>query len=163
MLPNQLEREGRWWWEDAAAKECGLHSGNIQKADGTTEQKKADRDLWIDGGAVTPLTKAQAEGLAAGKRDKDTLVVLYAPWCQFCQGLEPAYGELAKQLEGSSVRVAKYQADVDREFSTAKLGLKTFPTIVYLPKGRSDFIKYPSERRDVDTLKMWVRTMAGKL
>ncbi len=24
-LPNQHEREGRWWWEDAAGKECGLH------------------------------------------------------------------------------------------------------------------------------------------
>jgi len=27
-LPNQQEREGRWWWEDAAKKECGLHAGN---------------------------------------------------------------------------------------------------------------------------------------
>jgi phosphoadenosine phosphosulfate reductase len=25
ILPNQHEREGRWWWEQAAAKECGLH------------------------------------------------------------------------------------------------------------------------------------------
>ncbi len=23
--PGQHEREGRWWWEDAARKECGLH------------------------------------------------------------------------------------------------------------------------------------------
>lgn len=30
-------------------QECGLHSGNIKKADGTTEERKADRDLWIDG------------------------------------------------------------------------------------------------------------------
>jgi phosphoadenosine phosphosulfate reductase len=28
--PNQHEREGRWWWEDATKKECGLHSGNTQ-------------------------------------------------------------------------------------------------------------------------------------
>lgn len=26
VLPGQHEREGRWWWELAAAKECGLHS-----------------------------------------------------------------------------------------------------------------------------------------
>lgn len=25
VLPGQHEREGRWWWEDAQAKECGLH------------------------------------------------------------------------------------------------------------------------------------------
>ena len=27
-LPNQHEREGRWWWEDAGKKECGLHNIN---------------------------------------------------------------------------------------------------------------------------------------
>lgn len=27
--PGQHEREGRWWWEEATAKECGLHQGNI--------------------------------------------------------------------------------------------------------------------------------------
>ncbi|MDD5034461.1 MAG: phosphoadenylyl-sulfate reductase [Methylococcaceae bacterium] len=32
ILPNQHERAGRWWWEDAAKKECGLHAGNL-KAD----------------------------------------------------------------------------------------------------------------------------------
>jgi phosphoadenosine phosphosulfate reductase len=31
ILPNQHEREGRWWWEEATQKECGLHSGNIKK------------------------------------------------------------------------------------------------------------------------------------
>jgi len=25
VLPSQHEREGRWWWEDAGKKECGLH------------------------------------------------------------------------------------------------------------------------------------------
>ncbi len=30
VLPNQHEREGRWWWEDATKKECGLHAGNTQ-------------------------------------------------------------------------------------------------------------------------------------
>jgi phosphoadenosine phosphosulfate reductase len=25
ILPNQHERAGRWWWEDATKKECGLH------------------------------------------------------------------------------------------------------------------------------------------
>jgi phosphoadenosine phosphosulfate reductase len=27
-LPTQHEREGRWWWEDAGKKECGLHNIN---------------------------------------------------------------------------------------------------------------------------------------
>lgn len=31
VLPNQHEREGRWWWEESTAKECGLHVGNLKK------------------------------------------------------------------------------------------------------------------------------------
>lgn len=30
VLPGQHEREGRWWWEEATQKECGLHAGNVQ-------------------------------------------------------------------------------------------------------------------------------------
>ncbi|MGB3610550.1 MAG: phosphoadenylyl-sulfate reductase [Cellvibrio sp.] len=29
--PGQHEREGRWWWEEATKKECGLHGDNIKK------------------------------------------------------------------------------------------------------------------------------------
>jgi phosphoadenosine phosphosulfate reductase len=31
VLPNQHEREGRWWWEEATAKECGLHVGALKR------------------------------------------------------------------------------------------------------------------------------------
>lgn len=30
VLPHQHEREGRWWWEEAAMKECGLHAANLK-------------------------------------------------------------------------------------------------------------------------------------
>lgn len=32
-LPGQHEREGRWWWEEATHKECGLHAGNLSEAE----------------------------------------------------------------------------------------------------------------------------------
>ncbi|KXZ47493.1 hypothetical protein GPECTOR_35g931 [Gonium pectorale] len=162
VLPNQAEREGRWWWEDAAAKECGLHSGNVKKADGTTEERKSERDLWPAGSAVATLSKEEVRALADGQRAQGTLAVLYAPWCPFCQRMEAAYEELAAQLAGGNVRVAKYQADIDREFCNEKLQLKTFPTIIYLPANSTQVIKYPSERRDTETLSMWVKTVAGK-
>uniref|UniRef100_A0A9E7ZM23 Adenosine 5'-phosphosulfate reductase n=1 Tax=Bosea sp. NBC_00436 TaxID=2969620 RepID=A0A9E7ZM23_9HYPH len=31
ILPGEPERAGRWWWEDDAAKECGLHVGQDGK------------------------------------------------------------------------------------------------------------------------------------
>ena len=48
VLPNQQEREGRWWWEDSAAKECGLHSGNIAE-DGSAEASGESPDLYMSG------------------------------------------------------------------------------------------------------------------
>jgi adenylyl-sulfate reductase (glutathione) len=32
VLPGQHEREGRWWWENAEKKECGLHHMNVERA-----------------------------------------------------------------------------------------------------------------------------------
>lgn len=34
VLPGQHEREGRWWWESASDKECGLHAGNTKAVAG---------------------------------------------------------------------------------------------------------------------------------
>lgn len=31
--PNQHEREGRWWWEEATQKECGLHKPDVIATD----------------------------------------------------------------------------------------------------------------------------------
>lgn len=31
VLPNQHEREGRWWWEESTQKECGLHVADQKK------------------------------------------------------------------------------------------------------------------------------------
>ena len=30
--PGEHERAGRWWWEEATQKECGLHAGNLREA-----------------------------------------------------------------------------------------------------------------------------------
>jgi phosphoadenosine phosphosulfate reductase len=32
VLPGEHERAGRWWWEEATMKECGLHGGNLREA-----------------------------------------------------------------------------------------------------------------------------------
>jgi len=37
VLPGQHEREGRWWWEGAANRECGLHAGNLCEARASNE------------------------------------------------------------------------------------------------------------------------------
>lgn len=69
--------------QDQTAKECGLHSGNIVSSAESQAAGEA-ADLWASG-PVEALDHDALAKLADGSRNKDTLVVLYAPWCQFSQ------------------------------------------------------------------------------
>lgn len=88
VLPGQHEREGRWWWEDAKAKECGLHKGNL-KEDGAAQVNgnvaTTESDIFNSQSLVT-LSRTGIENLAKLESRKESwIVVLYAPWCPFCQ------------------------------------------------------------------------------
>ncbi|WOG89984.1 hypothetical protein DCAR_0209225 [Daucus carota subsp. sativus] len=168
VLPGQHEREGRWWWEDATAKECGLHKGNIKdgnvngnssvavQANGTTTVA----DIF-NSQHVVSLTRPGIENLIKLEDRKEPwLVVLYAPWCRFCQAMEGSYVELAEKLAGTGVKVAKFQADGDQKpFAERELQLGSFPTILFYPKHSSRAVKYPSEKRDVESLLAFVNTL----
>ncbi|EYU33889.1 hypothetical protein ABFS82_08G150800 [Erythranthe guttata] len=163
VLPGQHEREGRWWWEDAKAKECGLHKGNIKDENSTAEANglaPVVADLFVTKNMVD-LTRVGIENLLKLKDRKEAwIVVMYAPWCQFCQGMEASYVELADKLEGSGVRVGKFRADgEEKEFAQKELSLGSFPTVVLFPKHSSRPIKYPSEKRDVDSLMAFVNAL----
>jgi adenylyl-sulfate reductase (glutathione) len=164
VLPGQHEREGRWWWEDAKAKECGLHKGNL-KQNGAEQASSANlpataEDLFESQNLVS-LTRNGIENLLKlENRREPWIVVLYAPWCQFCQGMEESYVELADKLAGSGVKVGKFRADGDqKEFAQKELQLGSFPTILFFPKHSSRPVKYPSEKRDVDSLLAFVNAL----
>ena len=48
--PHQHERRGRWWWEDAAHKECGLHAQNTIKIVSQSVANEASQHLPVDDG-----------------------------------------------------------------------------------------------------------------
>lgn len=164
VLPGQHEREGRWWWEDSKAKECGLHKGNIETSQGDNRNSvhaaNGAGDLFSSEN-VLRLTREGIERLSSLKERKEAwLVVLYAPWCQFCQAMEASYDEVAYNLKESGVKVAKFRADGEhKSFCQQHLQLGTFPTILLFPKHSSKAIKYPSEKRDVDSLLAFVKTL----
>ncbi|KGN49103.1 5'-adenylylsulfate reductase 1, chloroplastic [Cucumis sativus] len=162
VLPWQHEREGRWWWEDANAKECGLHKGNLKQEDpaqlnGDANGISTDADIFESQNLVS-LTRGGIENLARLEGRKEPwIVVLYAPWCRFCQAMEGSYVELAEKLAGTGVKVGKFRADgEEKEFAQQELQLGSFPTILFFPKHSSRPIKYPSEKRDVDSLMAFV-------
>ncbi|XP_047321191.1 5'-adenylylsulfate reductase 2, chloroplastic-like isoform X2 [Impatiens glandulifera] len=169
VLPGQHEREGRWWWEDAAAKECGLHKGNIKDGNenGVAQAEGGggtvtDADLFDTKNVVT-LSRSGIENLSKLQERKEPwIVVLYAPWCRFCQGMEGSYLELAEKLavSGGGVKVGKFRADgEEKEYAQQELQLGSFPTILFFPKHSSKAIKYPSEKRDVESLLAFVNAL----
>ncbi|XP_059444363.1 5'-adenylylsulfate reductase 1, chloroplastic-like isoform X1 [Corylus avellana] len=165
VLPGQHEREGRWWWEDAKAKECGLHKGNIRQEEvaqlnGNGNESAMDNDIFNSQNLVT-LSRAGIENLAGLKNRREPwLVVLYAPWCRFCQAMEGSYVELAEKLAGSEVKVGKFRADGEQKaYAQQELQLGSFPTILLFPKHSASAVKYPSEKRDVDSLMAFVNAL----
>lgn len=161
VLPGQHEREGRWWWEDAKAKECGLHKGNIKEENSQNGTFSANgTDLFNTNDVVNLSSQGIENLLKLENREEPWIVVLYAPWCQFCQGMEGSYVEMAEKLAGSGVKVAKFRADGDEKaFAQEQLQLGSFPTIIFFPKRSMRPIKYPSENRDVASLIAFVNAL----
>ena len=166
VLPGQQEREGRWWWEDSAMKECGLHSGNMSAEDQAKQDAReaTDEDIFVDG-SVTLVDHGGIDKLNSEKTHaKTTLAVLYAPWCPFCQAMVGGFEEAAGDLTGKNVDVVKFRADGDeKEWAKENLSLNSFPTILLFPEGRSGYIKLGSERRDPESLEIFVESIVGKL
>ncbi|KAE8656532.1 5'-adenylylsulfate reductase 3 [Hibiscus syriacus] len=76
VLPGQHEREGRWWWEDAKAKECGLHKGNLKEdsspqlnGNGNGNGSAAHADIFGSQSLVT-LSRAGIENLEIGEPER---------------------------------------------------------------------------------------------
>uniref|UniRef100_A0A7N0TZT7 adenylyl-sulfate reductase (glutathione) n=1 Tax=Kalanchoe fedtschenkoi TaxID=63787 RepID=A0A7N0TZT7_KALFE len=162
VLPGQHEREGRWWWEDAKAKECGLHKGNLKQEETSSSVQTTvkEADIFNSDNLVT-LSRTGIENLARLENRKDSwIVVLYAPWCQYCQAMEASFVDLADKLAGSGVKVGKFRADGDQKaYAQQELQLQSFPTILFFPKHASKPIKYPTEKRDVDSLMSFVKLL----
>ena len=127
--------------KDGSTKtECGIHVEGAEKT--------FDRDLW-ESGKVVEVTEKDAIEIT---KQAPGVVVVYAPWCQFCQGMEDSYADLATKLD---VPAYKLRGDETRDFVKANFNTESFPTINVV-KSDGSVVKYDSEKRDVDSLKAFV-------
>jgi len=137
------ERRGRFVNlvnKDGSKKtECGIHVAGAEKT--------FDRDLWDNSENVITLGSPD-EVKALKESGKESVVVVYAPWCQFCQAMEDEYTKLA---DATGLPVYKFRGDEEREFVSAEMNTKSFPTINKISVA-GDAIKYESEDRSVEAM-----------
>ena len=151
-LDYASERKGRFVGlanKDGSTKtECGIHVAGAEKT--------FDRDLWEDG-KVKEIASSD-EALEIVKSGKPSVITVYAPWCQFCQGMEDEYAAFA---EAADIDVYKFRGDEQREFVQASLNTESFPT-VNVVKADGTVVKYESEERTVEAFKAFVAEQVGQ-
>jgi phosphoadenosine phosphosulfate reductase len=148
-LDYASERKGRFVGlvnKDGSTKtECGIHVEGAEKT--------FDRDLWEAG--KSKVTQLDKDGAIQVKSSGDAqIMVVYAPWCQFCQGMEDEYEKLAGM---GGVTVSKFRGDEDREFVSAEFGVSSFPTINVFKGGK--MTKYESEERSAEKIKAFADSL----
>jgi adenylyl-sulfate reductase (glutathione) len=96
VLPNQHEREGRWWWEEATQKECGLHKGNISKDAAAAEL--AD-DFVTDSAGAAPVVVFTKAGCPYCAKIKALFATLSVPYTEHVISAMENYGDVVAALE----------------------------------------------------------------
>jgi len=142
------ERKGRFVGlanKDGSTKtECGIH---VEGAERTW-----DRDLWEADKSKVKKVDSTDGALEVVKSGKASVMVVYAPWCQFSQKMEDEFEAFASSID---MDVFSFRGDEEREFVQTNLNTQSFPTVnVIKPDGT--VIKYESEVRTVDAFKKFV-------
>mmetsp|Transcript_131756 Transcript_131756/g.229057 ORF Transcript_131756/g.229057 Transcript_131756/m.229057 type:complete len:466 (+) Transcript_131756:102-1499(+) len=152
-LDYASERKGRFVGlanKDGSTKtECGIHVAGAEQT--------FDRDLWEDPAVKALATPAEADAFVAA--GEPAVLTVYAPWCQFCQGMEEEYEKLAKEL---NIPVAKFRGDEQRSYVQEKLNTESFPTVNVVTKD-GKVVKYESEERTVPAFKAFIEKTVGAL
>ncbi len=145
------ERVGRFVGlqnKDGSTKtECGIH------VDGA--ERTWDRDLWESDKSKAKKLSSTDEALEIKKSGKPSVVVVYAPWCQFSQAMEDEYEKFAAAMAGE-MDVYTLRGDEDREFVMENLNTNSFPTVNVI-KADGTAVKYESEVRTVEAFSKFVK------
>ena len=147
-LDYATERKGRFVGlanKDGSTKtECGIHVAGAERT--------WDRDLWETDKSKVKKVESTDAALEVVKSGKPSVMVVYAPWCQFSQKMED---EFEKFADVADMDVYSFRGDEEREFVQANLNTQSFPTVnVIKPDGT--VVKYESEERTVDAFKKFI-------
>lgn len=78
------------------------------------------------------LTEATFDAYMSDPANKMVVVDFYAPWCHWCQILEPTWKAVAREAPekafGKDTRVTKVNCEINRELCMAQ-NIRAYPTI----------------------------------
>jgi len=147
-LDYGAERRGRFVNlvnKDGSKKtECGIHVAGAEKT--------FDRDLWDTSKSVVTIDKND-EALALTTKGEPSVLVVYAPWCEYCQAMEDEFDKLSGV---AGVPTYKFRGDEEREFVSANLNTESFPTINIIT-AEGQVIKYDSDERGAADIAAFVK------
>lgn len=110
----------------------------------------------MGGSSVVTNLQSTVDAMKVPTRKEAALVVVYAPWCQFCQAMESEIEKVAADLqEGRMMPTYKLRGDEDRAFVQENWNTESFPTINAV-SADGKIYKYESEKRDFESLRKWV-------
>ena len=89
---------------------------------------------------------------SASQDGKGWFVKFYAPWCGHCKKLAPTWDELSIKNAGD-LHVGKVDCTVEEDRPLCgKYGVKGYPTLIYFPADDTEYYKYATGKRDLESL-----------
>lgn len=97
-------------------------------------------------------------------KDGDLLVMFYAPWCEHCKELSPAFEEAAKMLSQKESHLKVTLAKVDgseNEELAKKYGIQGYPTLRYFKEREVQVMDATNSGRSADEIFSFVKKIAS--
>ncbi|CAB3375681.1 Hypothetical predicted protein [Cloeon dipterum] len=87
-------------------------------------------------------------------------VMFFAPWCEHCKRLAPAWSELAAKLSAEEAVVAKVDCTLETALCSEN-DVTGYPTLKFFKKGETDGLKFRGSR-DLSSLRSFVFEQIGR-